>query len=72
MLRDSHNGIFIIHYSDSLWLKTVTHLTHFALIDLTDFHYCNASLVTQLVKNLPATWETPVQFVGQEDPLEKE
>ena len=31
-----------------------------------------ASLVVQLVKNLPAIQETPVQFLGQEDPLEKE
>ena len=31
-----------------------------------------ASLVTQLVKNLPAMQETWVQFLGQEDPLEKE
>ena len=31
-----------------------------------------ASLVAQLVKNLPAIQETPVQFLGQEDPLEKE
>ena len=30
-----------------------------------------ASLVTQLVKNLPAVQETPVCFLGQEDPLEK-
>ena len=30
-----------------------------------------ASLVTQLVKNLPAMQETPVQFLGREDPLEK-
>ena len=30
-----------------------------------------ASLVTQLVKNPPAIQETPVQFLGQEDPLEK-
>ena len=29
------------------------------------------SLVAQLVKNLPATQETLVQFLGQEDPLEK-
>ena len=28
-------------------------------------------LMTQLVKNLPAMQETPVQFLGQEDPLEK-
>ena len=25
----------------------------------------------QLVKNLPAMQETPVRFLGQEDPLEK-
>ena len=30
-----------------------------------------ASLIAQLVKNLPAMQETPVQFLGQEDPLEK-
>ena len=30
-----------------------------------------ASLVAQLVKNLPALWETWVQFLGWEDPLEK-
>ena len=30
-----------------------------------------ASLIAQLVKNLPAMWETPVRFLGQEDPLEK-
>ena len=30
-----------------------------------------ASLVAQMVKNLPAMWETLVQFLGQEDPLEK-
>ena len=30
-----------------------------------------ASLVAQTVKNLPATWETQVQFLGWEDPLEK-
>ena len=31
-----------------------------------------ASLIAQLVKNLPAMQETQVQFLGQEDPLEKE
>ena len=30
-----------------------------------------ASLVAQLVKNLPAMWETLIQFLGWEDPLEK-
>ena len=30
-----------------------------------------ASLVAQLVKNLPAKQETPIQFLGGEDPLEE-
>ena len=30
-----------------------------------------AFLVAQTVKNLSATWETQVQSLGQEDPLEK-
>ena len=29
-------------------------------------------LVAQVVKNLPVTQETQVQFLGREDPLEKE
>ena len=29
------------------------------------------SLIAQLVKNLPAMKETPVRFLGLEDPLEK-
>ena len=32
----------------------------------------SASQVVQTVKNLPAMWETWVQSLGQEDPLEKE
>ena len=30
------------------------------------------SQVAQMVKRLPTMWETQVQFLGQEDPLEKE
>ena len=30
-----------------------------------------ASLVAQMVKNLPAMWDTHVRSLGQEDPLEK-
>ena len=30
------------------------------------------SLVAQMVKNVPAMPETWIQFLGQEDPLEKE
>ena len=29
-------------------------------------------MAVQMVKNLPAMWETQVQSLGQEDPLEKE
>ena len=29
------------------------------------------SLVAQMVKNMPAMWETGVQYVGWEDPLEE-
>ena len=35
---------------------------------LSFFHF---SLVVQMVRNLPAVWETWVQFLGWEDPLEK-
>ena len=31
-----------------------------------------ASLVVEMIKNLPAMWETQVLSLGQEDPLEKE
>ena len=34
--------------------------------------FMRASLIAQSVKNLPAMQETWVQFLGQEDPLEKE
>ena len=31
-----------------------------------------ASLVAQMVKNLPERWETQIPFLDQKDPLEKE
>ena len=37
---------------------------------LSDFHF-HASLIAQLGKNPPAMQETPVQFLGREDLLEK-
>ena len=33
---------------------------------------CWVSLVAQMVKNLPAIWETQVQSLDQEDPLRRE
>ena len=42
------------------------------MLDLvTSFTISRASLVTQMVKRLPAIWETRVESLGQEDPLEK-
>ena len=35
------------------------------------FQYSWASLVAQMVKNPPAMWETCVQSLGWEDPLEE-
>ena len=37
---------------------------------LTRIHELGASLIAQLVKNLPVMQETPVQLLGQEDLLE--
>ena len=40
---------------------------------ISDFpQHLGTSLIAQLVKNLPAMQETWVQFLGCEDPLEKE
>ena len=35
-------------------------------------HHTQASLIAQLVKNLPSVQKTRVQYLGREDPLEKE
>ena len=37
-----------------------------------DMHFSEIFLVAQMVKCLPATWETRVRSLGREDPLEKE
>ena len=34
--------------------------------------YLGASLVAQMIKNLPAMWKTQVQSLGWEDPIEQE
>ena len=46
----------------SPWTTTTLNLTPYAPM---------ASLIAQLVKNLPATQQAPVWPLGQEDPLEK-
>ena len=37
-----------------------------------NLHMIRASLVAQMVKNLPVMQDTQVQYLGWEDPLEKE
>ena len=43
-----------------------------SLLEFSQIQVHRASLVAQLVKNLPAMWETWVRSPGGEDPLEKE
>ena len=38
---------------------------------LSTFFFSRAFLVAQMIKNLPAMWETQVQTLGWEDPLKK-
>ena len=46
-------------------------IQHTFMIKTFDKFPCGASLVVQLVKNLPALWETWLRSLGWEDPLEK-
>ena len=46
-------------------------LIHSCVILPTAGSFANSPLVTQTVKNLLAMWETWVQFLGWEDPLEE-
>ena len=41
-------------------------------VNVHEYYVFRASLVAQSVQNLPAMGESRVQFLGQEDPLEKE
>ena len=45
---------------------------HFLLHNALSDALFGASLEAQMVKNLPGMWETQVQSLGWEDPLEKE
>ena len=55
--------MFFIHY-----LKSVGFVINLIIL----YNLLWASLVAQRAKRLPAMRETQVQFLGQEDPLEKE
>ena len=58
-------------FSDILsHLHNIQYLTDFELINVPKA-IIGASLIAQLVKNLPAVWETLVRFLGWEDTLKK-
>ena len=52
-------------------MNSIVHGVKKSRTRLSGFHF-RPSLVAELVKNLPAMQQTCVQFLGQEDPLEKE
>ena len=56
-----------MHYSNNLNEKCISYSNIFAKV------YCRASQMALVVKNLPLqeTYETWVQSLGQEDPLEE-
>ena len=64
----------LCYYLLSTYYVTGTVLSNFIWVNSFNFHHLMlwASLVAQLVKNLPVIQETQVWFLGWEDPLEKE
>ena len=48
------------------------YMFHYGMLYIMYYHIHTASLVAQLVKNLPARRETWARSLGREDPLEKE
>ena len=64
MVRATHSSISVLQ----LFMDCIVHGVVKSQTLLSDFHF---PLIAQLVKNPPAMLETPVQFLGQEDPLEK-
>jgi len=73
--------LFSVRLKSNLWTSLDNFLIQRVFIqkhgnlpnNLGDLYYSfRASLVAQMVKNLPAMWETWVRSLGQEDPLEEE
>ena len=73
--------LFSVRLKSNLWTSLDNFLIQRVFIqkhgnlpnNLGDLYYSfRASLVAQMVKNLPAMWETWVRSLDQEDPLEEE
>ena len=60
VLQDNKNDGVMLLYLTNIYKLTC------------NFIISRASLVSQMIKHMPAIWETQVQSLGQEDPLEKE
>ena len=62
----------VLHYFYTifLYLSLFSESSFYTLFDYSKL-FIWTSLAVQMVKNLPAMWETQVQSLGQEDPLEK-
>jgi len=76
--RSLSSALHIMHvvaldYHQSLEIAETPYATSDTACELPDWNPCNllASLVAQLVKNLPVMQETPIRFLGREDLLEK-
>ena len=65
----SYNN-FKVYNAASLFIVDILYFRYPEFIHLIARSW--AFLVVQSVKNLPAMWETWVQFLGWEDPLEEE
>ena len=59
-------NVFLLIYHD---FKFESYCSDFLKMEV--YHFTGTSLVSQLVKNPPAMWETWVWSLGWEDPLEK-
>ena len=74
-----HSAFFMVQLSNSYMTtgKTIgltiwTFLSKWRSLLFNMLPRFGASLVAQMVKHMPAMWETQVRSLGQEDPLEKE
>ena len=63
--------IYVQAPSQTIQLKSLNQILYITHTH-THTHTQRDSLVAQMVKSLPAMWETRVPSLGQKDPLEKE
>ena len=72
MLKDYFDCTNIIVLRNVIYFEARLHLVHTHTHIHTPRHIYGSSLIAKSVKNLPAMQETQVQFLDQEDALEKE